>query len=155
MRHTHSSSEFVRQNPAPFVGPTGTPDLRSLAGDLAVDAIVLGAQSVTIEIFKEWFVVVANDNWLTRNTNLSLVECFHRIQPLSELRANSNRTPVVITAFAENVLVLVPEGQTIIKGCNKDTSALTNHLHARFPGQCAVAFSVLVPPALPAGATVE
>ena len=117
---TQSSTDFVRRNPAPFIGPACKPDLREIAGALATDAIVLGEQAVSIERFNEWFVVAAGGDWLTRNTDLSLVECFHRVQRFPEHRDNSNRTPVVITTFAENVLVLGPEGQTVIKGCGGD-----------------------------------
>ena len=149
-----SSSEFVRRNPTIFVGPGGMPDLRNLAGDLAVDALVLGARSVTVERFNEWFVVAAQEDWITRNTELSLVECFHRIQRFPEHRANSNRTPVVITAFAANVIVLGRDGQTIIKGCGGGVAALAAHLVGRFPGWRVVAFSVLVPPEQPKAASV-
>jgi hypothetical protein len=142
----HSSSDFVRRNPEPFVGATGKPDLRDIAGNLAVDALVLGELSVTVERFEEWFAVAAKGDWITRNTELSLVECFHRIQRFPEHRENTNRAPVIVTAFAANVLVLGPEGQTIIKGCQGELAALTNHLHGRFPGWRVVAFSSLVPP---------
>ncbi len=149
MSQAHSSSDFVRRNPEPFVGATGKPDLRNIAGDLAVDALALGEQSVTIERFQEWFIVAAKGDWLTRNTELSLVECFHRLQSFPEHRENSNRSTVVVTAFAANVLALGPEGQTVIKGCQCELGALAAYLHSRFPGWRVVAFSTLVPPEPP------
>jgi hypothetical protein len=145
MAKQRSSAEFVRANPQPFIGPGVQPDLRSLAAGLAEDALMLGISSVTIEQFQEWFVVAAEHDWLTRNTDLSLVECFHRIQRFPEHRENSNRTPVVVTAFAANVLVLGSEGPTVIQGCTGDLTALRVHLQTRFPGWRVVAFSTLVP----------
>ena len=71
--HIESSSEFVRRNAEIFVGPRGEPDLRVLAGELAIDALVLGEPTVTVERFNEWFIVAAKEDWLTRNTKLSLV----------------------------------------------------------------------------------
>ncbi len=146
MTQTHSSADFVRRNPEPFVGASGKPDLRNIAGALAVDALVLGEQSVTVERFEEWFIVAAKGDWLTRNTELSLVECFHRLQRFPELRENTHRSTVVVTAFAANVLALGPEGQTVIKGCNCELAAVTDYLAGRFPGWRVVAFSTLVPP---------
>ena len=148
-----SSVEFVRRHPEMFVGPSGQPDLRTLAGELAVDALILDEPSVTVERFNEWFIVGAREDWLTRNTKLSVVECFHRVQAFPEHRPNSNRTPVVITAFAANVLVLGSEGQTIIKGCSGDLVALTTHIGSRFSGWRVVAFAGLVPPERPTPAT--
>ena len=146
MPQAHSSLDFVRRNPELFVGPAGKPDLRNIAGALAVDALVLGELSVTVERFDEWFIVAAKGDWIARNTGLSLVECFHRLQRFPEHRENSNRTPVVVTAFAANVVAFGPEGQTIIKGCHCEPAALTSYFNSRFPGWRVVAFSILVPP---------
>ena len=145
MTQAHSSAEFVRRHPESFVGASGKPDLRNFAGALAVDALVLGEKSVTVERFEEWFIVAAKGDWLTRNTELSLVECFHRLQRFPEHRENTHRSTVVVTAFAANVFALGPEGQTVIKGCSCELAAITNYLAGRFPGWRVVAFSTLVP----------
>ncbi len=146
MSQAHTSSDFVRRNPEVFVGPAGKPDLRDIAGALAVDALVLGESSVTVERLDEWFIVAAKSDWLTRHTELSLIECFHRLQRFPEHRENSNRTPVVVTAFAANVIAFGPEGQTVIKGCQFELAPVATHVQVRFPGWRVVAFSTLVPP---------
>ena len=137
--------DYVRAHRTIFLGPSGTPDLRELAADLATDALALGIHPVTLEIVDDWYVVAAQQDWITLKSRHPLVECFHRVEIFHEHRRNSCRATVVVNAFAKNVLALGAEGVTVVKGCEHLRPGFTDLLMQRFPGHRVVAFAGLDP----------
>lgn len=97
IRVVDSGVAFVRRHAELLIG-YGRSDLRSIAGNLAVDALML-SEAETVEQFNEWFVVAARGDWLTRNTNQALAEGFGRVQASPEHRQNSCRTPALLAAM--------------------------------------------------------
>jgi len=140
-----SGIEYVRANRTVFLGPTGQPDLRDLAGALVVDALCLNAAPIQIAQIDEWFVVAAEQDWIRAETDLSPYEAFHRVQIFHQHRRNSNRANVMITAFAKEVLTVGPEGLTPIKGDQTTFIDAAAMMERAYPGCRVVAFRGLDP----------
>jgi len=142
---TLSGVEYVQANRKLFLGPTGQPDLRDLAGALVVDALCLNAAPIQVAQIDEWFVVAAEQDWIRAETDLSAYEAFHRVQIFHQRRQNSNRANVMITAFAKEVLTVGPEGLTPIKGDQTTLKHAAAMMEQAYPGWRVVAFRGLDP----------
>lgn len=97
--------EYVRANPEMF-SSTGVPNPATIANDIALDALVLGARNVRVFRFSDWWVVCADVDWLRIPCQCSAPprETFTRLLGFPELAVNSHRHEIVATAYAHAVV---------------------------------------------------
>jgi hypothetical protein len=139
------SIEFVRANRAQFLG-AAIPDLRDLASLLVVDALVLGAEDVSVLRRDEWYIVSSTFDWLLVDTKLNEFESFKRIQVFHKHRKNSNRSNILIAAFSANVITFSPAGEVLeIKGCDSKEILENVKLMEEIRGRRAILFRGLQP----------
>jgi len=142
---TDSRVDYVRENRTTFLGPSGVPDLRDLTAALVADALCLGAFPVTADRIDDWFVVAAKLDWIRAETNLSVLDSFHRVQIFHQHRRNSTRANIMLTAFTKEVVTVGADGPTLIKGEESTLLGIVRTLESRYPGSRVVAFRGLEP----------
>jgi hypothetical protein len=132
---------LVRAHPEMFIGPS-EPDLIELAQLVTLDALVLGAQSVSVDRIDDWYVVSAEIDWITARTKFGVVESFNSVEPLPRQRANhvAARSNITVNAFAQEVLTCGPDGVHFIKGVAPSMESLAAALALRYSGKRVVAF---------------
>jgi hypothetical protein len=87
-------------------------DAVELAGMIATEALILGAQKVQIHSTEEWLTVVADKDWLEHYGH----EVFHAITPFPEAGVNGVLAEVLAVAFSSGVATATPDEDKVIKG---------------------------------------
>jgi len=91
---------------------SGTYDAIELAGMIASEALILGAENVHIQSAGEWLTVTADKDWLARYGH----EAFHAITPFPEAGVNSMLAEVLAVAFSAGVATATHGGSEVVKG---------------------------------------
>lgn len=109
--------EYVRANPDRFIAG-GVPNLAAIAGDIALDALVLGATDVRTVRFGEWWIVCSNIDWLSVPCRCPAAprDAFNRVLAFPELADNSCRHEILATAYAESVVSASGGDRFVVSG---------------------------------------
>lgn len=102
--------KHIQDNRVMYLGrDTIEPDL--LAGFLVSDATTLGAKSVTINVLQDYWVVLADKDWIhSGHTEASTLELFRKIVALENGGQNALRRESVLYAFSEKIAVVDSKG---------------------------------------------
>lgn len=111
---TIDSIEHIRRHPELYFY-AGRPTPLECATRLSAEALLLSALEVSIARAGRWWVVGAEIDWMAHET-ISIVEQFRRLVPFPQSGPNCARFEVVVSAFAESIVVLTPDTQTRIAG---------------------------------------
>ncbi|GHF34818.1 hypothetical protein E5082_29430 [Streptomyces griseoluteus] len=103
--------DYLRRNERRFFR-SGAYDAVELAGMIAAEALVLGAQNVRVQCEGDWLVVVADRDWLEPYGQ----EVFHSLTPLPEAGVNSVLAEVLAVAYSAGVATATSVGTEVIKG---------------------------------------
>ncbi len=97
---------IIRMRPELYAGPT--PRRRSLAGRLVSNLLQFGVKSIAVEAFDEWWLVVAENDWLTINGEYRS-DRWRRISAAPEVGLEAMHPEVLLTAFSD-VLFTIANG---------------------------------------------
>jgi hypothetical protein len=76
---------------------------QNLATNLINDALTLGATRVEVHHCGKWWLVSSADDWLVRETDVTIEETFRRLVPLVGGGLEALRREILLTAFASAV----------------------------------------------------
>jgi hypothetical protein len=105
---------LIRRRRAMYL-PSDTPG-PYLAGKLVQDIALLGALPARVARDGEWWLVSADQDWLCTISGAVSTEPFFRIVPCPQWGRYAFRTEVLLTAFAEAVVIAADAGPTWIAG---------------------------------------
>jgi hypothetical protein len=106
--------DVIRRRPTMYLG-VDTPTAQVLAGRMVSSLVWLDALPAGVSHLGEWWVIRSERDWLSADGPSSLA-AFSRILPLPGAGANSMRSEVLLTAFAECVVTAGTDGVSWIKG---------------------------------------
>jgi hypothetical protein len=89
---------------------------RELAESILGDALILTDGPVTVLHRGEWWLVVAEADWMTRQSSGSVDDLFSKIVSFPEAGPNSMHSEVLLTAFAKDVITKDATTLRTIKG---------------------------------------
>lgn len=134
------SISHIRRHPEIYFGAGYEPSACGLVTHLIDDAIALGVLPVHCDFVSGWWIVAAREDWVLKSNPLSLIDTFHQLRPFPEMGRNCYRSNVLVTAFADDVIVFGTQGRSLIKGNNIATDELVKHLDEKYPSHRIVAF---------------
>jgi hypothetical protein len=100
--------------------PSGRVNGHSLASAIFTDALVESNRRVVVERLNDWWIIASDHDWI----GPAAKDHFERIVPFPEAGPNSMRSEVLLTAFADDVIVFDAVSHCIIKGDAKATEPL-------------------------------
>ncbi|WP_405894961.1 hypothetical protein OG272_25735 [Streptomyces sp. NBC_00104] len=103
--------DYLQRNERQFFRSGGYNSIE-LAGMIATEALMLGADNVRIHSHREWMTVTADKDWLEPYEH----EAFHEITPFPEAGANSMLAEVLAVAFSAGVTTTTRVGARVITG---------------------------------------
>jgi hypothetical protein len=105
----------VRSHPEMYL-PEGQPRGRALAHRIAGDPFLFGAENVLVTNDRGWWAVFADVDWLSTDPTMSPADLFKRAVPFPEAGVNSLRSEILVTAYADEVVIGTPHDREVIKG---------------------------------------
>lgn len=121
---------YVRDNPERFLAG-GVANLATIATDIAMDALVLGARDTRVFWSDQWWIIQSDFDWLhaaCRCPPSSPQGAFTRLLGFPELAANSFRHEILATAFADCVASCSPNDRFIVVGNIPDTDTVWDRM---------------------------
>jgi hypothetical protein len=108
--------KWVREHPSYFFH-SGVPTVEVLVEQLVAGARALGALTVEVEQFEDWFIFAAAEDWFSR-ARFPVPETFefHVLPAFPELGDNCVRPECLVAAFARDVVVRSPSSVRIVNG---------------------------------------
>lgn len=134
------SITHIRRRPQIYFGPLQEPSAGSLVTHLIDDAIALGVLPVHCDFISGWWIVAAKEDWVLKGNPRSLIDTFNQLGTFPEMGRNCYRSNVLVTAFAEDVVVFGSEGMTVITGADIDVASLAKEIENKYPNHRVVAF---------------
>jgi hypothetical protein len=113
---------------------------RELAEAILGDALILTDGPVTVLHRGAWWLVVAEEDWMTRQSSGSVDDLFHKIVAFPEAGPNSMHSEVLLTAFAQDVITKDATTLCTIKGCVAEDDEIHGILQSNPRWQRGVAF---------------
>lgn len=95
--------ELLARNPA-WVFADRPPNPIDTVSLLVKQLLSLGCKGVEVHVSDAWFAVSSSTDWMRLGTNVSPVEQFISMIPITELGSNQLRVEVALSAFAEEVI---------------------------------------------------
>jgi hypothetical protein len=119
--------EYLGRNEGRFFR-SGSFDAVELAGMIATEALVKGAESVHIVSGEEdWLTVTADSDWLGDQER----DAFRGLTPFPESGANGILAEVLATAYSRGVATASPQGVEVVKGDSAPAACRTGRGVAR------------------------
>ena len=107
--------DYVRQRPERFF-QAGSPEPVELATHIVGEVLLLGGSETCTMRSGDWWIISSNVDWLTTCPDYAPEELFFHIVALPEAGPNSMRAEILLTAFAQQVITVSADHQSIIKG---------------------------------------
>ncbi|WP_181807238.1 hypothetical protein [Streptomyces shenzhenensis] len=102
---------YLRRNESKFFR-SGTYDAVELAGMIATEALILGAENIRIQSDGDWLTVTADRDWLKPYER----DAFQAILPFPEAGANSMLAEILAVAFSAGVTTGTSGTSEVVKG---------------------------------------
>lgn len=136
---------FIRKSPERFLRQIPAQG-HELATNLVGDAVLLtGAAATVCRGPGPWWIVGCEKDWLALGATAgNPCQAFQRLLPFPEAGANSVRSEVLLTAFAEVVISVGPEGRWVGLGTVDDSDPVWTRIEKRERWQRSVAFRMPV-----------
>ena len=107
--------DYVRQRPERFFR-AGSPDPIELVTHIVGEVLLLGGREICTMRSGDWWIISSNVDWLTMCPDYAPEELFFHIVAFPEAGPNSMRAEILLTAFAQQVVTVSADNQSIIKG---------------------------------------
>ncbi|MFF7473472.1 hypothetical protein [Streptomyces sp. NPDC008092] len=104
-------TDYLRTNESMFFR-SGTYDPVELAGMIATEALILGAENIQIRSDGDWLTVAADRDWLEPYEH----DAFQAIMPFPEAGTNSMLAEILAVAFSSGVTTATHGAPEVIKG---------------------------------------
>ena len=135
------SIAHIRRYPEIYFGAGHDPSACGLVTRLIDDAIALGVVlPVHCDFVSGWWIVAAREDWVLKSNPLSLIDTFHQLRSFPEMGRNCYRSNVLVTAFADDVIVFGTQGRSLIKGNDLGSDELVKHIDEKYLSHRIVAF---------------
>lgn len=137
---------FIRKAPERFLRQVPA-QAHELATNLVGDAVLLtGAPATACKGPGAWWIVGCEVDWLAQGEFAATpLETFRRLLPFPEAGVNSMRSEVLLSAFAEAVITVGPEGHSEVVGEVAQSEPIWAEMEKRKQWKRAVAFRVSAP----------
>jgi hypothetical protein len=107
--------DYVRQRPERFFR-AGSPEPVELVTHIVGEVLLLGGSETYTMRNGDWWIISSNVDWLATCPDYAPEELFFNIVALPEAGPNSMRAEILLTAFAQQVVTVSANHQSIIKG---------------------------------------
>lgn len=107
--------DYVRQRPERFFR-AGSPAPVELVTHIVGEVLILGGSETYTMRNGDWWIISSNVDWLAMCPDYAPEELFFNIVALPEAGPNSMRAEILLTAFAQQVVTVSADHQSIIKG---------------------------------------
>ena len=107
--------DYVRQRPERFFR-AGSPAPVELVTHIVGEVLLLGGSETYTMRNGDWWIISSNVDWLATCPDYAPEELFFNIVALPEAGPNSMRAEILLTAFAQQVVTVSADHQSIIKG---------------------------------------
>jgi hypothetical protein len=107
--------DYVRQRPERFFR-AGSPAPVELVTHIVGEVLLLGGSETYTMRNGDWWIISSNVDWLATCPDYAPEELFFNIVALPEAGPNSMRAEILVTAFAQQVVTVSANHQSIIKG---------------------------------------
>ncbi len=142
----------VRANPSLYLAPGREVTAKDLSLELITDALCLGAEDARVMQHRDWTIVGASIDWLAEGSRWQPEECFFRLEFIHQYRKNANRAPILLGAFASDVIIFTGNKQSLVLGSGSADDSLSAVVASRFPFPRVVAFRLHAQATLPSAA---
>lgn len=107
--------DFVRKNRRMFVRP-GPVSGADLAGRVASGVLYLGSDDVTAFRHGAWWVIASTVDWIGDDPAFPVDHLFSRLSPFPQAGDNMRRPEILLTAFAQDVVMQGPNDRLVVAG---------------------------------------
>jgi hypothetical protein len=107
--------DYVKQRPERFFR-AGSPAPVELVTHIVGEVLLLGGSETYTMRNGDWWIISSNVDWLATCPDYAPEELFFNIVALPEAGPNSMRAEILLTAFAQQVVTVSADHQSIIKG---------------------------------------
>ncbi|MEZ6049154.1 MAG: hypothetical protein R3C11_26980 [Planctomycetaceae bacterium] len=115
-------------------------DSGGIAARLAEEAFRLTKKQAHLDKLDNWFIVAANEDWLSYTNTADIQQVFRTHIHLAEMGSFDMYGEVILTAYAENVVTFLDTKMTVIKG-EKESQLLAKFIESKPDWKRVVAFS--------------
>ena len=115
MQDLADAIDYVRQRPERFFRGS-SPEPVELVTHIVGEVLLLGGSETCIMRSGDWWIISSNVDWLATCPNYAPEELFFRIVAFPEAGPNSMRAEILLTAFAQQVVTVSADRQSIIQG---------------------------------------
>ena len=122
----------ILRSPKMYLGGEGKPSGELLAARLMHTLILLDALPAQVSRSDSWWIIRSDKDWLL--TEDAVLQAFTRILPFPEAGVNAMRDEVLLTAFADAVVIIGSTGVQWIKEAHANF-ALPAEVESANPGQ--------------------
>jgi hypothetical protein len=133
--------EYIRNRPQMFLR-SGRVDGQELAELVLGDALILTSGPVTVFRRGDWWFVGCEEDWMARQSSGSVDDLFSRIVAFPEAGPNSMHSEVLLTAFAQDVLIKEGGALHVLQGCVSEQDEVWKTLQQAPQWKRGVAFRV-------------
>ena len=107
--------DYIRQRPERFFRG-GSPEPVELVTHIVSEALLLGGSETCTVRSGDWWMISSNVDWLATCPDYAPEELFFHIVAFPEAGPNSMRAEILLTAFAQQVVTVSADHQSIITG---------------------------------------
>jgi hypothetical protein len=107
--------DYIRQRPERFFR-AGSPEPVELVTQIVSEVLLLGGSEICTVRSGDWWLISSNMDWLGTHPDYAPEAFFFRIVAFPEAGPNSMRAEILLTAFAQQVVTVSADNQSIIKG---------------------------------------
>lgn len=131
--------DYVRQRPERFFRG-GSPEPVELVSHIVGEVLLLGGSETRTMRSGDWWMISSNVDWLKTCPDYAPEELFFHIVAFPEAGPNSMRAEILLTAFAQQVVTVSANHQSIIKGDVSQANDIWRLLASRPDWKRTVAF---------------
>jgi hypothetical protein len=123
-----------------FLGPHHRPTAEHLLVHLFDDATTAKAYPIHIDLHANWWIFAAKNDWILDDNRSSVTETFFEHVPYWKKGPACIHTPVIVTAFAEKVITISPDGIELISADSDEVGEVETYCKSKYSGLRVVAF---------------
>ncbi|HSX83115.1 MAG TPA: hypothetical protein VLQ80_31725 [Candidatus Saccharimonadia bacterium] len=131
--------DYVRQRPERFFRG-GSPEPVELVTHIVGEVLILGGSETCTMRSGDWWMISSNVYWLKTCPDYAPEELFFHIVAFPEAGPHSMRAEILLTAFAQQVVTVSANHQSIIKGDVSQANDIWRLLASRPDWKRTVAF---------------
>ena len=110
--------QHIRDHPRMYL-PDGKVSGEYLLSQLVLDALFLGVRDIRVQHINEWWLIGSSADSFPEDSGEQLITLFTQVVPFPEAGVNSMRTEVLLTAFAQDVIIRNGVNRTVIADASR------------------------------------